>query len=59
MEAIGSRARVFREMAKRGARTQNSTEDFGGIISQAHVRDGLRAMLGRVHHSLDLTTWQC
>lgn len=32
---------------------------FGGVSSQAHVRDGLRAMLGRVHHSLDLTTQQC
>lgn len=51
MEAIASRVRAFRDVAKMGARAQHSTEELGG-----HGRDGLRTMLGRVHYSLDLTT---
>lgn len=30
MEAIGSRARAFRDVAKMGARAQHSTEDLWG-----------------------------
>lgn len=40
---------VFGEVAKMGVGHFASQEAFGGvIISQAHVKDGLRAVLGRV-----------
>lgn len=40
---------VFGEVAKMGVGHLTAQEAFGGvIISQAHVKDGLRAVLGRV-----------
>lgn len=39
---------VFGEVAKMGVGHFTAQEASGGVISQAHVKDGLRAVLGRV-----------